>query len=151
MRSPHRNAQALQPGFTLLELMIVVAIVAILSAIALPSYERYVRQSKAKSAASDLVALSLALENRFQKQLRYPTYADSTSIPAKLSDRKGTLAEDFNTWAPSQAEYFDFSITSSTSSYTITAQAKGKTSWCTLRLNERNERQYQDCSVLSRW
>lgn len=54
-------------GFTLIELMIVVAIVAILAAIALPSYERYVKKSRARGASADLVALSLTLENRFQK------------------------------------------------------------------------------------
>ncbi len=67
-------------GFTLIELMIVVAIVAILAAIALPSYERYVKKSRARGASADLVALSLTLENRFQKSLKYPVHTNQNPV-----------------------------------------------------------------------
>ena len=56
MPSPH------QRGHTLIELMIVVAIVAILAAVALPSYSNYIHRSQARTAAADLAALGLALE-----------------------------------------------------------------------------------------
>ena len=48
-----------QTGFTLVELMIVVAIIAILAAIALPSYQSYVERTKlaaAKNHLADIVA-----------------------------------------------------------------------------------------------
>lgn len=51
--------------------MIVVAIVAILASIAVPSYQNSITKSKIKEAQSNLVALSLAAENQYQRTLSY--------------------------------------------------------------------------------
>jgi type IV pilus assembly protein PilE len=55
-------------GFTLIELMIAVAIVGILAMVALPSYTDYVRRSKISEATSALLTMRTKLEQYFQDQ-----------------------------------------------------------------------------------
>jgi type IV pilus assembly protein PilE len=60
-------------GFTLIELMIVVAIVAILSAIAVPSYREYVQRARITEALAILNEARMRMENYFQDNRSYPT------------------------------------------------------------------------------
>ena len=55
-----------QQGFTLIELMIVVAIIAILAAIALPAYQNYVAKSQATSGLADVRGGVTAFEEGIQ-------------------------------------------------------------------------------------
>jgi type IV pilus assembly protein PilA len=52
-----------QSGFTLIELMIVVAIIAILAAIALPAYQNYVSRSQVTAALADIKGGKSAFES----------------------------------------------------------------------------------------
>lgn len=58
-------------GFTLLELLIVVAVIGILSAIALPSYRDYITRSKITEATSNLADTRVKLEQFFQDNRTY--------------------------------------------------------------------------------
>lgn len=58
-------------GFTLIELMIVVAIVGIISAIAYPSYMNYVRKSHRAEIAQLLVESAQVLERHYSRANRY--------------------------------------------------------------------------------
>lgn len=65
-----------QGGFTLIELMIVVAVVGILSAIAYPSYTEYVRRGHRTEARTGLLQAQLWLERAATATGNYPAAAD---------------------------------------------------------------------------
>lgn len=58
-------------GFTLIELMIVIFILAIVAAIALPSYQAYVRKGNEKLALQQIADLSLELEKEKSRNFSY--------------------------------------------------------------------------------
>ncbi|WP_305080550.1 type IV pilin protein [Microbulbifer guangxiensis] len=60
-----------QRGFTLIELMIVVAIVAILAAVAWPSYQNQVRSTNRADAQGALMGLAQAMERHFTQNGNY--------------------------------------------------------------------------------
>jgi type IV pilus assembly protein PilE len=70
-----------QKGFTLIELMIVVAVIGILASIALPAYTEYIKKGKAAEATSKLADLRVKMEQSFQDNRVYtcPVAADLSS------------------------------------------------------------------------
>jgi type IV pilus assembly protein PilE len=82
-------------GFTLIEVMITVAIVAILTAIALPAYTAYLQRSRVPPALDALSSMATRLEQRFQDTGSYANgaacgaalpAADNFAIACNLSD-----------------------------------------------------------------
>lgn len=71
MELPTRHA--LDRGFTLIELMIAVAILAILATVALPSYTDYIRRSQITDATSTLAARRTSMEQFHQDHRNYGT------------------------------------------------------------------------------
>jgi len=109
-------------GFTLIELMIVVAIVGILAAIAYPSYQESTAKSRRADAKSALLGLSTAME-RFYTENNF-TYIGAASA--------GDGSAPDKTLYPSEApldgntKYYDLQITDEeASTYTLTAIPKG--------------------------
>ncbi len=75
-------------GFTLIELMITVAVVAILASVAIPSYQEQVRKSRRAQAKADLIEYA-QLAERFHTVNN--TYVGFT-LPSNVSPREGGTA-----------------------------------------------------------
>ena len=97
-----------QQGFTLIELMIVVAVVAILSAIAYPSYTEYIRRGHRADARAGLLQAQQWLERAATASGVYPT-----TLPASL------------TWVGDATKRYDISIAGDNATFTLTATPKG--------------------------
>lgn len=65
-------------GFTLIELMIVVMVIAIFAAIALPSYQTYTRKANAAFAQQEILKLADQLERHKTRNFSYKNFATST-------------------------------------------------------------------------
>lgn len=130
-----------QKGFTLIEALIVVALIAILSAIALPAFSQYLDKSRARAASADLIGMSLNLENAFQKTLAYPVIAQTTTTAGTVTAVPG--------WAPTQPNVFRYTLVSAASGYTIIATSIQKN--CTLTFTSPNTRAVtgDDCGFTS--
>jgi type IV pilus assembly protein PilE len=98
-------------GFTLIELMITVAIVGILSAVALPAYSDYIRRGQVVEAGTFLSDYRIKMEQYYQDNKSYGSSgcADGTNSPAWAS-------------AASGSKYFTFSCAlTDSNNYTYTA------------------------------
>jgi type IV pilus assembly protein PilE len=73
------NVDQSQKGFTLIEVMIVVAIIGILASIAIPSYTDYVKKGKAAEATANLADLRVKMEQYYQDNR---TYVGGACAPA---------------------------------------------------------------------
>jgi len=101
------NSMRLQKGFTLVELMIVVAVIGILSMVALPAYSNYVTRGKVPDATSNLSSKRTQMEQFYQDNRTY------VGAPACVADSTAS-------------RYFTFSCTVQTATtYTIQAAGTG--------------------------
>ncbi|NOU51604.1 pilin [Pseudoalteromonas sp. JBTF-M23] len=73
-------AKQQQGGFTLIELMIVVAIIGILAAVALPAYQDYVARAQASEAVSLSTGAKTAIAEYYQTNGSYPGTATSLAV-----------------------------------------------------------------------
>ena len=131
-------------GFTLIELMVVIIIVAILAAIALPSYSGYVTKSKIKEAQSNLIALSMAAEQKYQRSLSFPT--------ASLANTAAVKGQ-FASWQPS-SDAFSYQYASTDGSgYTLTATGvESRVAGCILELTEKGPKNpVVGCGSITSW
>jgi type IV pilus assembly protein PilE len=115
-----------QSGFTLIELMIVVAIVGILAAIAVPQYTDYILRSQLVEAHTGLHDMRVRMEQFYQDNRTYD----------------GAALDNCGAAAPAGRQYFDFNCRSLGQTYTVTATgARGRVAGFVYTINEQNVRQ----------
>ena len=110
-------------GFSLLELMIAVAIAGILASVALPSYTSYVIRSKLVDMTDGIAAMSANMEIYFQDNR---TYADSGSFTSPCQAVTSTN--------------YSIACTSNATTYTLTATGVGSISDFVFTLNQAGNR-----------
>jgi type IV pilus assembly protein PilE len=101
-------------GFTLIEVMITVAVIAILAAVALPNYIDYVTRSKLVEAKTNLADMRTRLEQYFLDNRKYPANcADYASGPPPAN----------TIYKPASIKNFQISCALADTSYVITADS----------------------------
>lgn len=113
-------------GFTLIELMITLAIIAILASVALPAYTSYLKRGRIPDATSNLAAKRVKMEQFFQDNRTY--------VGATAGNNDTTTSQ-----------YFDFSASDaggtdsrSATGYTLYARGKGAMTGFTYTVNQAN-------------
>ena len=116
-----KMTKVVQKGFTLVEIMIVVAIIGILASIALPSYADYVKKGKAAEATATLADLRIKMEQYYQDRRTY--------VGGGCSPANGDQYFTYTCSAPPTA-----------TTYTLNAAGKGDMSGFSFSVNQANDK-----------
>lgn len=122
-----------QTGFTLIELMITLVVLAILSAIAFPAYQSYVLKTRRSDAYAALAQDQTIMERCYAQNFAYNNAACPATFPA------------------SPQKYYSIAVSNQTvSTYTLTATPQGPqasdTACAAISVDQANQKSAQDAS-----
>lgn len=123
--------KGLGKGFTLVEMLIVVAVIAILAAIAYPSYEDYLRRKEIPIALGGLSDAKIRLEQSFMDNRTYKGECDRIKAPTGKVVGKFTITCKHTAASSSEG-------VSTPESYDLTAKGSGIVNGFTYTLDSAN-------------
>lgn len=118
----HEYLLSKNKGFTLIELMITVAIIGILAAIATPNYTEYVKRGYVADATNTLSSMRAKLEQHYQDNRAYTTVG-AFATPCTAS----TVGK------------FNITCTLAANTFTVTATGSGPAAGFTYTINQSNQ------------
>lgn len=108
-----RKLRTRRGGFTLIELMIVVAIIGILAAIAIPNFLKFQLRSKTGEAKTNIAAIRTAEESYFAE---YGVFVDAADYPGAVTPAKQewlpAAGNGFDTmgWSPEGEVFYSYAV-----------------------------------------
>lgn len=131
----HSRKSSRVAGFTMIEVMITVAVVAILAAIVLPTYTEYVTRSKIVEAKTSLSDMRTRLEQYFLDNRKYPAAPANCVAPGSGPAGAGNIA------LPAGTKFFTIDCSAmSPTAYTITATGIGSMANFQFTIDQANTR-----------
>ncbi len=124
-----------QKGFTLIELMIVVAVIGVLTAVAVPQYQNYVKKAELGVGLANIAALKTNIEDYIATEGEFPEASDDETDFTRLGTFKnlatGTVAIEKTSGAEGNIR-FELNNNNSAEGKTVTLTRDGDGNWkCT--------------------
>jgi prepilin-type N-terminal cleavage/methylation domain-containing protein len=150
-------------GVTLVELLVVLAVISILIKLSIPSYLNFISKQKISAAETDLVSMAMNMENYLLNHTYYPIPSSSTPSNAVVTSSNITGVSNIQAvlpgWVPAQSAdftYYVWAVDNTVTPPTYTVSASGVStsvggSSCILSLNSSNVKSITSCKGVSSW